>query len=77
MMKCFRYIKLLFSVFIFCMMLTLFWKGSIAGDERILVLEFIESHTFLLWSLLFISFFLIIFRSHNVSKKERLILYSA
>lgn len=57
MMKCFRYIKLLFSVFIFCMMLTLFWKGSIAGDERILVLEFIESHTFLLWSLLFISFF--------------------
>lgn len=57
MMKYFRYIKLLFSVFIFCMMLTLFWKGSIAGDERILVLEFIESHTFLLWSLLFISFF--------------------
>lgn len=57
MMKYFQYTKLLFSVFIFCMMLTLFWKGSIAGDERILVLEFIESHTFLLWSLLFISFF--------------------
>ena len=70
MMKYFRYIKLLFSFIIFCMMLTLFWKGSIAGDERILVLEFIESHTFLLWSLLFISFFSLFLEAIMFLKKK-------
>lgn len=70
-MKKLKYLTVLLSFVVVMLSACLLWNLSIAADERILALEFLESNGFMIWSLLFSSLVLFVLELIMCIKKNR------